>query len=144
IRRLIGDPRIGSAVRLIEAVPTERANECGDLLRLLARARSLLYATLNKSAEFLLDQLGVLLADRLAKDVRLAERIAGEDLRRAHHLLLVDDDAECRSQDLLQHLMRIGDRLFAALAADIGVRHPRIERSRTKQGVRGDQVIERT
>ena len=97
---------------------------------------------LDELAELLLDQLRVLLADRLAEHVGFGERDAGEHLRDAHHLLLIGDDAVGRLEDRLELGQRVRDRLFAALPPDVDLVHAGVERPGTHQRVRGDEVVE--
>ncbi len=81
----------------------------------------------------LLVHLGLdLLAHGAAQQVRLAQRIAGEDLRDLHHLLLVDDDPE----RLLEHRLDLGMDVFGlralvlavAIDRDVGHRPRAVER----------------
>ena len=81
-----------------------------------------------------------LLAHRATQHVGLAQRIARQDLRDLHHLLLIDDDPE----GLLQHHLELGvnvvGRLLAelhrAIFRDIGHRAGAVERDE------GDDVLE--
>src|SRR3546814_18250720 len=57
-----------------------------------------------------------LLAHRAAQQVGAAEAIAGEDLRRLHHLFLIDEDAIGFGHYAFEQRMRIGDRLAPVLA----------------------------
>ena len=66
----------------------------------------------------------------------LAERIASEDLRRLHHLFLVDEDPVGLLEDAFEQRVRIFDRLLAVLAAaehrDVVHRTRTIERVRAR------------
>jgi len=53
---------------------------------------------------------------RLAQDVRAAERVACQHLRRQHHLLLIDKDAVGLTQHGLEQRMRVGHIVLAVLA----------------------------
>ncbi len=57
-----------------------------------------------------------LLAHRAAQQVGIAQRIAGQDLRRLHHLFLIDENAVGFGEDAFQLGMRIFDLRFAVLA----------------------------
>ena len=57
--------------------------------------------TVNELRALLRHDLGVFLPHRLAQQVGLSQRVAGDALRDLHDLLLVDDDAVRLLQDLL-------------------------------------------
>jgi hypothetical protein len=62
-----------------------------------------------EEADLLLVELRLLLlAHRAAEDVRLTERVAGDLLRDRHHLLLVDDEAVGRVEDVLERFLELG------------------------------------
>src|SRR3954469_17639924 len=93
VGRLVGNERVGGRVALVEAVVGELGEEVEDLARLRLREAALDRA--RDEALALRVHLGLdLLAHGAAQEVRLAERVAGEQLRHLHHLFLVDDDAE--------------------------------------------------
>ena len=71
------------------------------------RVAALAHAGLERD-ELLVQDLLLLLAHRAAQQVGLAERVAGELLRGALHLLLVDDQAVGDAQDLLERLLQLG------------------------------------
>ena len=58
--------------------------------------------------ELLVEDLLLLLAHRPAQQVGLAQRVAGQFLRGALHLLLIDDQAVGRAEDLLERLLQLG------------------------------------
>ena len=97
-------------------------------------------APLTKTRALLLHLLADLLAHGAAQKIGLAERIAGEQLRRLHHLFLIDDDAE----GFLQHGFELGmdviRLLGAVLAQAIGrdIRH----RAGTIERDQRDDVLE--
>ncbi len=62
--------------------------------------------------------LGLLLAHRAPQQIRAAERVAGQHLRRLHHLLLVNHDAVGLAADRLQQRMLVFDLHFAVAALD--------------------------
>ena len=84
--------------------------------------------------------LAVLLAHGAARDVGLAETVAGEVARDLLHLFLIGDDAVGRLQDRLQFWMQIVGTLMAELARAIGrnIRH----RAGTIERHQHDQVLE--
>ena len=137
---LIGDQRVSRGVALVEAVFGEALEQVEDGVGLrLVRCRSL-DAAGDETLALRLHLLPDLLAHGAAQQVGFAERVAGEDLRRLHHLLLVDDDAE----GLLQHRLQLGvdvvGRLQSMLARAIGrdVRH----RTGTIERDQRDDVLE--
>ena len=58
--------------------------------------------------ELRVQDLLLLLAHRPAQEVGLAQGVAGDLLRDRHHLLLVDDQAVGRVQDLRERLLQLG------------------------------------
>ena len=136
---LIGDERVGGGVALVEAVVGEPLEQFEDRLGLRAIDVAL-DATGDEAAALLLHLAADLLAHRAPQQVGLAERIAGQDLRGLHHLLLVDDDAEGLAQDRLELGMDVVGLLHAVLARAIGrdVRH----RTRPVERDQRDDVLE--
>ena len=136
---LIGDQRIGRGVALVEAVIGEALQQFEDRLRL---------ARLDAARDRAGDEAGALrlhfaadfLAHGAAQQVGLAERIAGQDLRRLHHLFLIDDDAVGLAQDRLELGMDVFGRFEPLLARAIGrdVRH----RPRPVERDQRDDVLE--
>ena len=94
----------------------------------------------DEAAALLLHLAADFLAHRATQQVGLAERVAGQHLRRLHHLLLVDDDAEGLAQDRLELGMDVVGLLHAMLARAIGrdVRH----RARPVERDQRDDVLE--
>src|SRR2546430_14709422 len=97
---------------LVEAIAAERLDLRGDLFDgafvVAARDRAL-----HEVAELLLNQLFDLLAHRLTQDVGFGERVAGERARDSHHLLLIDDYAVRRRENLFERGMRVANLLAA-------------------------------
>jgi hypothetical protein len=141
VRRVVRHHRVGDRVRLVEAVAPERLDLAGDVLDDRALV-PLVDRLRDELAELLLDELRVLLAHRLAQHVGLGERDAGERLRDAHHLLLVGDHALRLAQDGLELGELVADRLLAALAPDVDLVHPGVERAGAQQRVRRHEVVE--
>src|SRR3546814_3421774 len=81
-----------------------------------------------------------LLAHRAAQQVGAAEAIAGEDLRRLHHLFLIDEDAIGLGQYAFEQRMRIGDRLAFVLAR--AEQRTIVHRSRPIESDQRDDVAE--
>ena len=103
---------------------------------------AVLFCPLEKARALALHLRLVLLAHRGAQDVGFLQRIAGQRLRRAHHLLLVDDHAISVAQHRLEQLMIVFDRLLAVLALDERIDHPGIQRARTEERDGRDHVLE--
>ena len=79
-------------MRLVERVAGERGKHVPHRLDGRVRVAAFL-AALLEGDELLVEDLLLLLAHRPAEQVRLSQRVAGQDLRGALHLLLVDDQA---------------------------------------------------
>jgi hypothetical protein len=128
-------------VALVEAVPREVLEETEDALRLFLRD-AVLQRPFDKDALLLRHLLGLLLAHRAAEQIGAAERVAGELLRDLHHLLLVDDDAVGRLQELVDERVEREDRRLPVFPLHEVVVHPRAHRSRPVEGDGGDDVLE--
>ena len=98
--RLIREQRVGRGVRLVEAVAGELLHQIEQLRRLAARQAVLLRAR-NEDVALLGHLLGLFLAHRAAQQIGAAQRVAADDLRDLHHLLLVNHDAVGRAEDRL-------------------------------------------
>jgi hypothetical protein len=83
-----------------------------------------------------------LLAHRPTQHVGATERVATDDLRNLHHLLLIDDDAVGRLQTGFQIVVEIIDLLLALLAQDEVIHHPRAKRAWAVERKHGDDVFE--
>ncbi len=97
---LIGDQRVGRGVRFVEAVARELGHELEDELG-AAAVDALADGALDEAVPLLRHLLLDLLAHGAAEQIGFAERVAGQDLRDLHHLLLVDDHAIGLFQDRL-------------------------------------------
>jgi len=142
IGRLVGDHRVGSAVRLVEPVSGEGLHLIEDLLRLGLRD-PVLQGACHELRLFLLHFGGVLLAHGLAEGVRLAHGVARQGAGDLHHLLLVEDDSVGLLEDGLELGVGVDD--LAALAvplADELVHHATFERAGPVQRQEGHHVAE--
>ena len=90
---LIRDQCISGGVTLVEAVISKTREQFENSLG-LALFHGALDAAGYETAALLLHFTADLLPHGAPQQVGFAERIAGEDLRRLHHLLLVHDDAK--------------------------------------------------
>ena len=81
-----------------------------------------------------------LLAHRAAQQVGAAERVAGEHLRRLHHLFLVDEDAVGFGEDAFEQRVRIFDCRAAVLA--VAEQRDVVHRSRPVERDERDDVAE--
>ena len=137
---LVGDEGVRDGVGLVEAVAGEGLDQGPEVLRLLLRG-----PVLDGPADELLalghHDLALLLADRLAQEVGLGQRVAGDELRDAHDLLLVDQDPERLGEDRLELGQRVGH-ARAAAAAHVVLDGARVERSRAVQRVQGREIGE--
>ena len=115
-RRLIGEQRIGRSMALVEAIACEFIDQVEQLIRGLGVDAIMLAAALDEGIALRVHLRLDLLAHRAAQQVCAAETVAGEDLRRLHHLLLIDEDAVGFGEDAFEQRVRIGDRLAPVLA----------------------------
>jgi hypothetical protein len=86
--------------------------------------------------------LALLLADRLAQEVGLGQRVARDDLRDAHDLFLVDEDPERLGKDRLELRQRVGHAAGAAAPAHVVLDRARVERARPVERVESREVGE--
>ena len=142
-RRLVRQQRIGSGVRLVEAVACKLLHEVEDVgsVRLLHPEPN---GSFHEDRPLLGHLLGLLLAHGAAEHVGTAKRVARQHLRNLHHLFLIQNDAVRRLQDARELRMQVIDGAFdaAMLAVDIVVHHARLQRARTEQGHQRDDVVE--
>jgi len=138
-RGVVREQRIRGRVRLVEAVARELLHQVEDLVRLLAR-EAVLRGALGEDLAVLRHFLGLLLAHRATQQVGAAQRIAADDLRHLHHLLLVDHDAVGLFQNRLDARVRILHG-FATVLARAEARD-QIHRTRTIQRNQRDDVLE--
>ena len=124
---------------LVEGVAGERLDEVVYLLRLL-RAVPLGHRPLKEVLLLPGHHLPLLLAHRLAHDVRLAQGVPGELLGDEQHLVLVDDDPVRLVQDLGQVRVRVGDRVLPVLGVDVG--GDVLDRPGTVEGDQRRQVLD--
>jgi len=140
-RGLIADQRVGRGVRLVEAVAGEFFHQVEDGVGL-----GFLDAIGGRAGQesgalpgHLLD---VLLAHRAAQQVGGAQRVAADDLRHLHDLLLVDHDAVGLAQDRLDARVGIAHLLAAVLARDEA--GDQVHRPGPVQRAQRDDVLERS
>ena len=139
VGRLVGQDRIGSGVRLIEAVAGEFEDQFIDGLGGLL-VDVLFGAALDELHLHPGHDVFLLLPHGPAENIRFSEAEAAQVRRDAHHLLLVDDDPISLLQDRGQQGMEIFDRLPPELAVDVGV--DILHRAGPVEGVHGDQVLD--
>ena len=146
IRGAIRRERVGRAVRARKSVRRESFDLGKNRRREILR-EPVLHRALDEALALLLHRGFVLLAHRGAQNIRLLERVSGDRLRRAHHVLLVHDDAVGVLQHRLQERMIVFDLLAAVLAIDEMLHHrlavlDRVERSGTKERDGRNDVLE--
>ncbi len=136
---LVADQGVGGGVRLVEAVAGELLHQVEDLVGLGA-----VDAALGRAFAEDLAVLGHLrrhlLAHRAAQQVGAAQRVAADDLRHLHHLLLVHHDAVGVLQDGFGARIGIDD-LFLAVLARVE-RGDQVHRAGAVQRHQRDQVLE--
>ena len=136
---------VSGGVRLVEGVVGERQEDVPECLDRAVAEAALFHAA--REALVLLVELGLLLlAHRAPQDVGLTEREPGDLLRDRHDLLLIDDQAVCRIEDVAQRLFELRmdrcDRLQAVLPqCVVGVR-VRTHRAGSVQRDDGRDVFE--
>ena len=103
-------------MRLVEGVACEWFNEREYLLSHLPGV-ALTERAFEEVLLLLNHDLGNLLAHRLSHDVRLTERVSGESARNLQDLVLINDDAVC----LFEHVLQRGMRVVRGDAAVLGI-----------------------
>src|SRR5262249_2758414 len=88
------------------------------------------------------DDVSLLLADRLDTRVRARQLDTAEVVQNAHDGLLVDHHAVRLAENLLDHRVRVLRRLAAVLALDVLVHHAAFERPRAVQRRTRDDVAD--
>ena len=141
--RLVGQERVRGRVRFVETVAREFFHQIED-----HRGLRLTHAARHRAAHEYRTLLGHLLRflfpHRASQQVGAAQRVAREDLRDLHDLLLVQDHAVGRGEHGLQVGVKIIDGRAGGivLAGDEIVDHARLQRSRPEQGDQRDDVAE--
>ena len=125
-------------MRLVEAVAGELFHQVEDLVGLFGR-QAVLGGAGAEDLAVLGHFLGLLLAHRAAQHVGAAQRVAADDLRHLHHLLLVDHDAVGLGQDGLGARVRIIELLAVLALAEV---RDQVHRARTVQRHQRDDVLE--
>ncbi len=101
IRGVVRQQRVRRRVRLIETVSGKLRHQIENLLDLFRRIAAL-RRSLHEALALLGHFLSILFAHRAPQKVGLSEGVAGELVRRLHHLFLIYDDAQRLLQNLLQ------------------------------------------
>jgi hypothetical protein len=119
---VICEQRVGSRVRLVEAVPGEPLHVVEDLAG-AALGKALGRGTVHEDLALLGHLGGVLFTHRAAQEVSAAERVAADDVGDLHDLLLIDHDAEGLLEQRLELGQLVLDLAAAPLALDEVVDH---------------------
>ena len=135
----VGDQRIGGGVRFVEAIAGKFSHQLEDIAR-LGPVDAARFGAFEETGLLLVHLLLFLLAHGAAQQIRLAERIARQDLGDLHHLFLIDDDAI----GLLEHALEIGVETInfgaAEFAIDIDV--DILHRAGTIERDQSDQILD--
>ena len=105
---MIRHHRVADGVGFVEGVTGERFHQVENFVGLLfrnavfSRAAQKVFALLHHHFFFLF-------AHRAAQQVGLSQRVARNNLRDLHHLILIHDDAVCFVQQFLQFFVRVFD-----------------------------------
>ncbi|MNM42531.1 hypothetical protein D3C81_533730 [compost metagenome] len=137
--RLVTDQGVGGSVRLVEAVAGELLHQVEDRIG-LGFADAVLGRTFAEDLAVLGHFRRHLLAHRTAQQVGAAQRVAADDLRHLHHLLLVHHDAVGVAQDALGARIGILHVFAPVLAVDEGGNQ--VHRAGPIQRHQRDQVLE--
>src|SRR5260370_31294669 len=126
---------------LREAVTPEVRDQVKDLAggRL---SHTALLGTLEKLGPALIDDLLLLLADRLDASIGTRQLDPAQPVQDPHHLLLKNHYAVGFSQDLLHDLMRISRSFAPVLAVHVGFNHAAAERAGPIESAAGDQIAD--
>ena len=128
-------------MRLVETVAREFLEQVEDLVGLGGRDAVGVRASLHEGFALLHHLLELLLAHGPAQQVGAAEGVAGQDLRRLHDLLLINQNAIGLAGDGLQQCMGIEDLLLAMPPLD-EVRN-QVHRTRTVERDECGDVLDR-
>ena len=137
--RVVGQQRIRSGVRLVEAVAGKLLHQVEDFVGLLL-ADGVFGRTRTEDGAVLGHLFGLLLAHGTAQHVGATERIAAQNLRGLHHLLLVDHDAVGLGQHVGHQRVWVLD-FFAPMLAGHEAGN-QVHGSRAVQGVERNQVFQ--
>eukprot|EP01022_Parablepharisma_sp_SALTPOND_P029433 TRINITY_DN734_c3_g1_i1.p2 TRINITY_DN734_c3_g1~~TRINITY_DN734_c3_g1_i1.p2 ORF type:complete len:1458 (-),score=543.13 TRINITY_DN734_c3_g1_i1:22429-26802(-) len=138
VGRVVGQQRIGGRVRLVEAVAGELFHQVEDLVG-LGLVQPVLGRPFAEQFTVLGHFLGLLLAHRPAQQVGAAQRVAADDLRHLHHLLLVDHDAVGLGENVLGARVGVVEGFTVLALAEVG---DQVHRTGTVQRHQGDDVLE--
>ena len=109
IRRLIRHDGVGRRVRFVEAVTGKFFQQVEHLVRLGLGDVIPFLAAFDEGRALALHLLDLLLAHGATQQIRRAQRVAGEQLRGLHDLLLVDEHAVRFLGDRFEQGMRVLD-----------------------------------
>ena len=129
---LIGDQRVSRRVRFIETVAGELFHQV-EQLRGQPFFDVARHCAVDENVALLGHLFGIFLAHRAAQHIRAAQRVAADDLRDLHHLLLIHDHTVSRLERDFQFGMKINRRRFSVLAVDEVFHHARFQRAGTIQ-----------
>ena len=137
---LVGQQGVGRRVAFVETIAGELVDQIEQLVGLAGFDVVRGGTALDESRALVVHLLLDLFAHRTAQQIGTAERIAGEDLRRLHHLFLIDEDPVGLLQDAFEQRVRIFDRFVAILAPP--EHRDVVHRAGTIQRVERDDVLE--
>ncbi len=128
-------------MRLVEAVLGELLHQVKKLGGQV-RVMSLVPGTVGEDGPLLRHFLSLFLAHGTTQQVGTTQRVAGDDLRNLHHLLLIHDHAIGGLQAITQVRMEVVDLLLTLLAQDEVIDHARAQRPGTVERQHRDDVLE--
>ena len=137
---VVGEQRVGGGVRFVEAV----AGELGHLVEDFAGGglgKLALGGAGEEDLALLLHLGGILLTHGAAEEVGATQRVAADDVRDLHDLLLVDHDAEGLFEERLEFGQRVFDEAGIPFAPDEVVDHA--HGAGTVEGVERGEVLDR-
>ena len=115
---LIGDDGVGGGVRFVEAVAREFFQQIKNLVRFGRGNVVHLCATLHENFALFGHFLRLLFAHGAPQQIRAAERVARQHLRRLHDLFLVNQNAVGLPRNRFKQRMFVSDFHFAVAALD--------------------------
>ena len=133
--RVVGQQRIGGSVRLVKAVAREFFHQVENLIR-LGFADAIFGGSGAEDAAMLCHFFRLFLTHRPPQHIRTTQRVAAQNLRGLHHLLLVHHDAV----GFGQHIRHEGMGVFDFLPP-MFTRHKagnQIHRARAVKRIQGD------
>ena len=139
---LIRDQCVGRGVRLVKTVAGKVLHQVKQPDRHLGVV-AFFNRTLFEQGAMFSHFFGFFLTHRATQQIGASQRVATDNLRDQHHLLLIHDHAVSTFQCVFKIGMEIIDGGATMLTIDEVIHHPRFKRAGTKQRQHSDHVFKR-